>query len=175
MFDCAAENVACGLGAPEPGPTTFAKGAFLFVQRMAEPPGIVAGADVGEWGAVVAIPGFDVAPAIPGEAFANASHAIVTSVTGSTRSVRFVRYADGAFTSVSSVVRSTWIGNELITLVPVVGGLSADPESWDAYARRSAGGIDVSLDNLRSTADGPLLPFPGPPEYWLDGFDITAP
>jgi hypothetical protein len=170
LFDCGAPNVACGEGAPAPGPTTFANGAFVFVQRMAGPPGVVPAGSSGEWGPVVALPGFETAPAESSEPFPSASHAVITRVSGGTRFVTLLQFSSGQFRPIASKARSTWIGNDLITIVPVVGELSVDPKGWDAYARLSANGVGASVDSLRSTAGGPLQPFPGPPEYWLEAF-----
>lgn len=174
-FDCNAENVACGIPETWTDIGVYRDGAYVFRQRMAGPPGIVKDGDIGEWGPLLALPGYDTAPVKPGEPYVGASHAIITFVSGSVRSVRYLQYAYGSFAASRMNVRSTWIGNDLFTIVPLDEALPTDPRWWDSSAMLTVNGDVLSRDSLRSreTRGGPL-PFEFAPEFWLSAIDPFA-
>jgi hypothetical protein len=83
-------------------------------------------------------------------------------------------YRPGGFQGFPTAARSTWIGDDLITLVPVISDLAADPISWDTHASWSAGGAGTSSDSLRSAA-GVMKFFETAPDFWLDPIPSFGP
>jgi hypothetical protein len=165
LFDCNAENVACGDLFPEAD--VYADGAYLFLQRMAGPPGVAADTERGEWGPVLALDEFEPAPLDFADRFAGASHAFVTRVSGPYRLVELWSFDQGSFHEYRTWARSTWIGNDLITLVPIVDDIPTEPRLWDVYAAWSVRAKRVGSDSLRA-GTGPMKSFRTPPDYWLD-------
>jgi hypothetical protein len=164
LFDCHAENVACGRF---PDTAVYADGAYLFLQRMAGPPGVAADTERGEWGPVLALDEFEPAPVALVDRFAGATHAFVTRVSGRYHIVELWAFDQGSFQVFQTWARSTWIGNDLITLVPVGDDIPTEPLLWDAYASWSVQTTPDGSDSLRA-GTGSMKSFATPPDYWLD-------
>lgn len=160
MFDCAASNVACGN--PGTGSAVYKGGAFLFHQQMAGPLGVVGDTERGQWGPIVAVVGHLAAPVSPDEALGGATHAIVTRMEGGKSTIHMCVAADGSFDDAFTNARSTWIGNDLLTLVPADSELRTDVVRWDVTASIlfSGGGYDAlrptNMTPLRTAADDPF-------------------
>jgi hypothetical protein len=168
LFDCAAANVACGDRTG--GPAAFSDGAYLFHQRMSGPPGVAAADEVGQWGPLVVLDGAYARPLYADDSLSGASDAIVTRMDQDSASLHYFIAAEFAFDDVPTHARSTWIGNDLLTLVPLEGEMYSDPVRWDAF-----GAILYSRhngrDSLRPTSTTPLRPAGLPLEIdFLDGF-----
>ena len=173
VFDCNLANVACSTPESREQFGAYGDGAYVFLQRMASPPGIVPDYGYGEWGPLLAVAGHDTAPMTKDQPYLGASHAIITFVSGGTRSVRYLRYEFGTFSQSRLNVRSIWIGNDLITIVPRIGGIDADPTWWDVAASLTLNGKAVSRDSIGATGVQPGLeqPFDLPPDYWIVPLD----
>jgi hypothetical protein len=141
---------------------------------MAGPPGVVDAAEGGEWGPVLELDGYDPAPAGVSTRFPGASHAFITSVTGPYRRLELYAFDVDGFQRFQTGARSTWIGNDLITLVPLIEDLPSDPIRWDAYASWSVHGLGTSSDSLRSAA-GLMKAFETAPDFWLDPIPSFGP
>lgn len=173
VFDCGLASVACGAPEAQDEFTAFRAGAYLFLQRMAAPPGEVPDGGSGAWGPLLALDGYDAAPPKQDQAYLGASHVILTVASGGTRSVRFLRYESGSFSELPLNARSIWVGADLITIVPWVGGIDREPSWWDASASMTAGGATVSRDSVGATGPSAGLeqPFLVPPNYWLSAVE----
>jgi hypothetical protein len=154
-FDCQAENVACGNASPRL--TAYDEGAYIFLERMAAPPGSAQDYQRGEWGPVLALPGYDSAGTDPSAPFSNASHAFVTHVSGHNRSVSFVAFNGTTFVGYQTYARSTWIGDDLITIVPVRGEIQNDPVRWGMHAALVVENRTLTRDSVRLAMDGGAL------------------
>lgn len=153
LFNCYAANVACGdTGAPE---STFADGAYLFHQRMSGPPGVAEAAEAGQWGPLVELEGY-FTRSEAGNPFSGSSHAFVTRMAQGASTFHLFVFYSTYTDDIQTAARSTWIGSDLLTIVPV-GELESDPVTWDAF-----GAILYSRQNghdtLRATTTSPLLP-----------------
>lgn len=165
-FDCNAANVACGSISAQAA--AYDEGAYIFVQRMAAAPTVAADSERWEWGPVLALDGYDLAPSSSSEPFAGASHAIVTRVVGTSHSLAYLGFDHGSFHEYRSYARSTWIGDELITIVPVTDEILSEPLRWDAFASLIVGGTSVSSDTVRSsTSPGTMRDVDPRRGYWL--------
>lgn len=153
LFNCSALNVACGDRSGGTG--MFVDGAYLFHQRMSGPPGIADPAEAGEWGPMVELEG-SFTQSGAGNPFNGASHVYATRIVeaGATFHlfVFYPTYTDDVHTS----ARSTWIGNDLLTIVPV-DELESDPVTWDAFGEILYSRQNGS-DTLRATTMSPLFP-----------------
>lgn len=171
LFDCSLGTVTC----PDAGmaATRWSDGAYLFIQRMAGPPGAPQGDERLEWGPMLVLPGFPRAPGGDPDGFGGASHAFITRLGPQGRTIVARVYAAGRWIDYPSHGRSAWVGNDLLTIVPLAQELPVDPALWDAYAADLApSGLPVttvSLDELRPAA-GPMLPFNQPPAYYFFTF-----
>jgi hypothetical protein len=106
--------------------------------------------------------GYGAAPAGSG-LYALSSEAVITTLTPGGRSIRYQAFANGSFSEFSTSARSTWSGNELLTLIPN-SEIGAKPTGWDLFASSSdrADGA-TSVDSLRESDSALLLPFKEPP------------
>ncbi|HYK96161.1 MAG TPA: hypothetical protein VE011_09900 [Candidatus Dormibacteraeota bacterium] len=168
LFDCAAKTVTC----PDPGmaATRWSDGAYLFIERTAGPPAALQGNERQEWGPMLALPGFPRAPSDEADGYGGASHAFITRDAPDGRTLVDRVYAAGRWIDYPSHGRSAWIGNDLLTLVPISQDLPADPVQWDAHAADDLPPASASHDELRSSAQLPLLPIAAPPVYYFSSF-----
>lgn len=152
LFNCSAVNVACG--DPDGGTGMFTDGAYLFHQRMSGPPGIADPAEVGEWGPMVEIEG-SYTESGAGNPFNGVSHAYVTRIVEGGASFHLFVFYPTYTDDVQTSARSTWIGNDLLTIVPV-DELESDPVTWDAFGEILSSRQNGS-DTLRATTTSPLF------------------
>jgi hypothetical protein len=172
LFDCTTGTVTCpdsGLAAAR-----WEDGAYLFIQRMAGPPDALQGDERQEWGPILALPGYPRASTGDADSFGGASHAFITRFEpGRHRLVDRV-YAANKWIDYPSHGRSAWIGDDLLTIVPVSQELPEDPILWDVRAAvvtpAVEAGATIGLDELRASAVLPLLPFDEPPLYSFYAF-----
>ncbi|MEA2673786.1 MAG: hypothetical protein QOI92_978 [Chloroflexota bacterium] len=167
LFDCASESVTC-----HPGLSTarWADGAYLFVQRMAGPPDAAPAGERREWGPMVALAGSPRAPIAPDDAFGGASHAFITRLEAGGRALVARVYLAGQWIDYTSNGRSAWIGNDLLTIVPVSQEVYAEPVLWGAYAAVLSPPSEAGSDALRTSTLEPLRAFDPPPVYSFFSF-----
>ena len=158
-FDCGAANVAC---APEGSTDSpFSGGALIVGQRMAVPPALAPAGERGEWGPILALDQYPTAPIVPDNPFAGASHAVITRVEGDQRDVLAFAFVGGEFTAVRTHARSMWVGDDLLTLIPIDEELLTPPVGWDVYAS-SDDDSATGRDTIRGLEGAPLLALAGP-------------
>ena len=157
-FDCEAPNVACSPAGSQD--SSFSGGALVVGQRMDGPPALLPEGERGEWGPILALDQYPTAPIEPGDPFAGASHAVITRVEGDQREVLAFAFVDDAFTSVPTGARSMWVGDDLLTLIPVDEELLTPPVGWDVYAFSSDGSA-IGRDTIRGLDGAPLLALTG--------------
>jgi hypothetical protein len=167
LFDCASESVTC-----HPGLSTarWGDGAYLFVQRMAGPPDAVPAGERREWGPMLTLAGSPRAPIAPDDAFGGASHAFITRFDAGGRALVARVYLAGQWIDYTSNGRSAWIGNDLLTIVPVSQEVYAEPVLWGAYAAVVSPPSEAGSDALRTSTLGPLRAFDPPPAYSFYSF-----
>jgi hypothetical protein len=158
-FDCDAANVACARGGSLD--SRFSGGALVVGQRMTEPPARLPAGQRGEWGPTIALDQYPTAPLGPDDPFAGASHAVITRIDGDERQVRAFAYLDDAFTGVSTNARSMWVGDDLLTLIPVDEELLTPPVGWDVVAM-TGDDSTTARDTIRGLDGAPLLALAGP-------------
>ncbi len=158
VFDCNKGNVACSTSAD---PAAFDGGALLILVRLAAPPAS-SRANFARWGVMWRLAGYGAAPAGSG-LYALSSEAVITALTRGGRSIRYQAFTNGSFGEFSTAARSTWSGNELLTLIPNIE-IGAEPIGWDAFASSSARADGAtSEDSLRESDSAELLEFTLPP------------
>ncbi|MEO8274032.1 MAG: hypothetical protein ABI620_08190, partial [Chloroflexota bacterium] len=154
LFDCDQANVACGDRTG--GQVAFADGAYLFHQRMSAPPGVASGEEAGEWGPLVVLSGYYTRQPEEGNPVGGASHAFVTRMVEGSSSMHLFVFQPTFTDDVHTNARSTWIGSDLLTIVPVGDEIDGEPVRWDAF-----GSIIYSRQNghdlLRATTKSALL------------------
>jgi hypothetical protein len=167
LFDCASESVTC-----HPGLSTarWGDGAYLFVQRMAGPPDAAPAGERREWGPMLAIAGSPRAPIAADDAFGGASHAFITRFEAGGRALVARVYLAGQWIDYTSNGQSAWIGNDLLTIVPVSQEVYAEPVLWGAYAAVVSPPSEAASDALRTSTLGPLRAFDPAPVYSFFSF-----
>ena len=80
--------------------------------------------------------------AVPDDPFAGASHAFVTRIDGERRQLDAFAFVDGEFTQARTDARSMWVGDDLLTLIPVDEELLTPPVAWDVFASSGDGSSD---------------------------------
>jgi threonine dehydratase len=149
-FDCAAPKVACDLGQWADGyqrDAAFSGGALLVVQRLQVPEVSISDGSHWEWAVVLQLDGHPADPDPTGP-LAGATDAFVTDVTFSTRGVAHLSY-DGGVQANRTFARSSWVGDELATLIPLADEITGQVVAWDASVRWTpAAGAPVD-DSLR--------------------------
>lgn len=160
VFDCRRANVACGdHGSPA---ADFDDGAMILRERIDAPFDSLTKAAVGEWGPVLALAGYDAAP--PSSIrFPLATHVILTELYGGHIELRYYGWTNGLWTEYLTSARSSWIGDNLLTIVPFRTDILSSPILWDAYASYSPStGEAPSQDTIR-TDDGAMRTYSGFP------------
>jgi hypothetical protein len=155
LFDCNAANVACGDRTGGLGP--FSDGAYLFHQRMSGPPGVENDQEAAQWGPLVVLDGYF--PKVPeaDNPLSGASHAVVTRMTQGSATLHLFMFQPTYIDDAHTNARSTWTGNDLLTIVPVRHELDSEPIRWDAFGEILYTRAD-GHDSLRPTSTSPLRP-----------------
>lgn len=157
VFGCEMPDVAC----PKAGSddAAFADGGYLFYERVAAPPGSIAATKRGEWGPILALQQYPIAPVAAGSPFGGGSHAIITRNDRGTKDVLYFNFVNGKFEMFATNARSRWKDNDFLTIVPKTKEIQTEPIGWDVYAYSSDGTEPgTGRDTIR--ADGaPLLTF----------------
>jgi hypothetical protein len=168
LFDCRSESVTC-----QPGPSTgrWGDGAYLFVQRMVGPPDAAPAGERREWGPILAVAGYARAPIAPNDAFGGASDAFITRFEAGGRALVFREYVAGQWVEYTSNGRSAWIGDDLLTIVPLSQEIFAEPVLWGAYAATVSPSSERAMDTLRTRDLEPLRAFDPPPVYYFFSFN----
>jgi hypothetical protein len=153
LFDCSATNVVCE--DPRSG-DAFAYGAYLFHQQMAAPPDVVDSTEGGEWGPLLDVFGYAQAPLDGIDPRGGASHAILIVRDVGVTSLHLYVSNGRSFDDVHTFARSTWIGNDLLTIVPLDPELDIEPIRWEPYAAIYVPLGSSGHDGLRASLTAPL-------------------
>jgi hypothetical protein len=144
-----------------PDPRAYDNGALLVLLQVAEPPSHLGPGGTGEWGPLLALPGSPSAPAgDPSYAFSTVAY--LTRFGPESGELHRLVFQNGAFRDNPSSARSVWVGDTLVTIIPMAE-VQTLPSGWDDLASvEGAREIAPTRDWLRS-GGGPMLPFSNPP------------